>query len=374
MSQQMSQQPKKSPKTIYNFSAGPAMLPPTVMQAVRDEWLDWQNLGVSVVEVSHRSPEYAALMTQAEADLRVLLSIPDTYHVLWLGGAARMQFASIPLNFLAHGQQAGYWVTGTWSELALAEAQHLKKAYCIANAQDSGCAQIPPQSEWRFEDNTAYVYYTSNETVHGVRFAEVPKPTKNIPLIADMSSDILSEPFNINDFGLVFAGSQKNIAPPGLTIVIVHQDLLNTALDGPIPTMLDYRIQAAHQSLYATPPTFSCYMAAKMFSWIKAEGGVGVLQQRNHAKAQCLYDLIDASSLYHCPVEKPYRSWMNVRFNLRKPELEPLFLEQAARAGLRALKGHKQVGGVRASLYNAMPMEGVEALTNFMCDFARLQS
>ena len=372
MTQKQKYMLKKKP-IVYNFGAGPAMMPLPVMQQVHDEWFDWEQLGMSIVEVGHRTPQFMALMATAETNLRELLAIPQDYHILFLGGAARTQFATVPLNILSKTQQAGYWVTGLWSELAFAEAKRLRRAYCIANSTKSGYTTIPEPSAWQLQDNTGYVYYTTNETVHGIRFAEVPRVPGSIPLVADMTSSFLSEPLNIEDFGLIFAGAQKNIAPAGLTIVIIHKQLLEIVPEAPIPTMLDYRIQVANQSLYATPPTFNCYMAAKMFEWVKAEGGVAALHQRNIQKAARLYNYIDASSFYSCAIDKRYRSLMNVCFKITKPGLEALFVEQAHAAGLRALKGHKQVGGLRASLYNAMPMAGVDALLNFMADFEEAQ-
>ena len=243
----------------------------------------------------------------------------------------------------------------------------------MASAEVSGFTQIPQASEWNLQDKTAYLYYTSNETVNGLRFAEVPKLGSNIPLVADMTSSFLSESLNIDDFGLIFAGAQKNIAPAGLTLVIVRKELLNTVPHPLLPSILDYRIQAANHSLYATPPTFCCYMAAKMFEWIKAQGGVKVLEAHNRQKASRLYDFIDQSSMYYCAVDKPVRSLMNVCFRIRDEHLEDRFVEQARAAGLYALKGHIQVGGLRASIYNAMPMAGVEALLNFMADFEKAE-
>lgn len=368
----------------YNFGAGPATLPESILLDVQAELLNWQGSGMSILEVGHRTPEFIALMDQAEVDLRDLLAIPDNYQVLFLGGAARTQFAMIPMNLIAKGNKAGYLISGIWSKLAFEEACHLKSAYCIASSEQTGFTQTPviPVREgshrqhgnqtslaMTIAENTAYVYYTPNETVNGVRFANPPK-TGDVPLIADMTSCLLSEPLNITDFGLIFAGTQKNISPAGLTIVIIRDDLLEQQQALPIPSMMSYRIQADNKSRYATPPVFNCYFAAKMFQWVKACGGVEALYQINCQKAAKLYQYIDTSSFYQCRVEKHSRSLMNVCFSLEKPALESVFLSGAKAHGLYALQGHRLVGGLRASLYNALPMAGVEALIAFMQQFA----
>lgn len=362
----------KTPK-IYNFGAGPAMMPEPVMQAAHAEWFDWQGQGMSVIEIGHRTPSFMAMLADAETCLRQLLHIPESYHVLFLGGAARTQFAMVPLNLLSQQRSGGYLVTGVWSEMAFEEAKRIKSAYCVASSTAEQYTQVPSPLQWQIQDNTGYVYYTSNETVNGVRFPEVPKFGGHIPLVVDMTSSLLSEPLTISDYGLIFAGAQKNIAPAGMTIVIVRADLLDHLPELPIPTMLDYRVHATQHSLYATPPTFNCYMAYKMFQWLQAEGGLEVIQQKNREKAALLYDYIDTSAFYQCKIEKTCRSIMNVCFSLPTVELETAFVTQAAQAGLYALKGHRLVGGVRASLYNAMPKAGVEALLNFMTDFAKVQ-
>ncbi len=350
---------------IYNFGAGPATLPEPVLLEAQAELLNWQELGVSVLEVGHRTDAFKSLMAQAEADLRELIGIPDNYRVLFLGGAARMQFAMVPMNLLPQGQQAGYLISGLWSSQAFDEACKLGDAYCIASSKST-----PDPVSWTLHENTAYVYYTPNETINGVRFAQVPK-VGNIPLIADMTSCLLSEPVNVGDFGLIFAGAQKNISIAGLTLVIIRNDLLARIPAHVIPTMLDYRIHVAHDSLYATPPIFNCYLAAKMFQWLKMQGGVEAIYKLNCLKAAKLYDYIDQSSFYHCAVEKHARSIMNVCFSLQNSKLEDEFVAQAAQHGLYALKGHRVVGGLRASLYNAMPMAGVKSLIAFMRDFSK---
>lgn len=347
------------------------MLPEPVMQEAHAEWFDWQQQGMSVVEIGHRTPIFMAMLAEAEASLRNLLTIPDHYHVLFLGGAARTQFAMVPMNLLSHQQKGGYLVSGIWSEMAFEEASRLKRAYCIASSATNNFKNAPQPLEWQIQDDTAYVYYTSNETINGVRFPQVPQFGPDLPLVVDMTSSLLSEPLTISEYGLIFAGAQKNIAPAGLTVVIVRSDLLEHVPDLPIPTMLDYRVHAANHSLYATPPSFNCYMAWKMFQWLQEEGGVDVMHRRNQRKAAKLYDYIDASSFYHCAIEPSSRSIMNVCFSLSSPELEAEFVEQSTHAGLYALKGHKRIGGLRASLYNAMPMAGVDALLNFMADFAK---
>ena len=353
----------------YNFGAGPATLPESILLEAQSELLNWQGHGLSILEMGHRTPEFQQLTQDAEADLRELLVIPDNYHVLFLGGAARTQFAMVPMNFLSREQQAGYLLSGSWSTQAFDEARKLKSAYCIASSGADGFRKTPDPLTWQLRENTAYVYYTPNETIHGVRFSGIPN-IGDIPLIADMTSCLLSEPFDISRFGLIFAGAQKNIAPAGLTVVIVRADLLEMINAAPLPTMMDYRVHATHKSLYATPPVFNCYMAAKMFKWIKKQGGVQALAQINRKKAAKLYDYIDASPFYCCPIDSDSRSLMNVCFSLTKPEMEDAFLTQASLHGLYALKGHRFVGGLRASLYNAMPMAGVDALISFMKDFA----
>lgn len=353
----------------YNFGAGPAMLPESVLLEAQAELLNWQGLGLSVMEIGHRTAEFCALMAALEAGLRELIFIPDNYRVLFLGGAARTQFAMIPMNLLSKDQQAGYLVSGVWSGLAYEEACKLSRAYCVASSEDAGFMTIPEPSTWQLQDNTGYLYYTPNETINGVRFSAVPA-VKDMPIIADMTSCLLSEPVNVADFGLIFAGAQKNIAPAGLTIVIIRADLLETVTESPVPTMLDYRTHVNNQSLYATPPSFNCYLALKMFNWIKSQGGVEALYQLNCKKAVALYDYIDQSPFYHCSVQKHARSLVNVCFSIVDLTLEDEFLTRAKQRGLLALKGHRLVGGFRASLYNAMPLLGVESLIAFMDEFS----
>ena len=355
---------------VYNFGAGPATLPETLLRDAQAELLNWQGLGMSILEVGHRTQEFTKLMAQAEENLRELLQISDHYHVLFLGGAARTQFAMIPMNLLAKGQQSGYLVSGVWSQMAYAEACKLSSAVCLGSSESNQYTAIPTFAMPK--QNLAYVYYTTNETVNGIRFAHPPK-THGTPLIADMTSSLLSEPINVDDYGLIFAGAQKNIAPAGLTIVIVKANLLEALNDSPIPTMLDYRTHIQNKSLYATPPAFNCYMAAKMFDWIKQQGGIEALYQTNLQKSAKLYQYIDESSLYQCKIAANSRSIVNVCFSLPTPELEAEFVQRAKENGLCALQGHRLVGGIRASLYNAMPMAGVDALIDFMQKFSKEQ-
>ncbi|KTD70391.1 phosphoserine aminotransferase [Legionella santicrucis] len=358
---------------VYNFGAGPAMLPECILREAQEEFLDWKNLGISVLEIGHRSSEFMALLNHAEQTLRELLTIPKNYQILFLGGAARTQFAMIPMNLLHPNEQAGYIITGIWSHIAFSEAQYLKKAYCIASSEKNSYKNIPSAKDWEINENTAYVYYTANETVNGVQFPYVP-PITEIPLVADMTSSLLSEPLDVSKFGLIFAGAQKNIANAGLTIVIIRDDLLERAPNPPVPTMLHYKTQAEHHSLYATPPVFNCYLADKMFRWIKAQGGVDEMYRLNCQKATKLYQYLDSSEFYSTDIDNDARSIVNVCFSLKNTRLENEFLRLAQLRGLYALKGHRLVGGIRASLYNAMPMAGVDALIEFMSEFAKENS
>lgn len=359
---------------VYNFGAGPAMLPESIVQEAQEELLNWHNLGMSILELGHRTPDFTQLMEHAEHSLRQLLSIPAHYQILFLGGAARTQFAMIPLNLLGPKDEAGYLVTGIWSQMAYAEAQRLKQAYCIASSSATQFTSVPDSNHWDIRSNASYVYYTPNETIHGTRIPFIPK-TAGIPLVADMTSCLLTEPIDVSQYGLIFAGAQKNIANAGLTLVIIREDLLEQSTKHqPIPSMLDYRVQAEHRSLYATPPVFNCYLADKMFDWIKAQGGVEALFKQNCLKAAKLYQYIDKSDFYRGIVAKEDRSLVNICFTLHDTSLEQKFINSAADYGLLALKGHRLVGGLRASLYNAMPMAGVDALIDFMTDFAQEHS
>lgn len=346
------------------------MLPEPVLLEAQRELLNWQGSGMSVMEVGHRSAPFLALMEQLEADLRELIAIPDHYHVLFLGSPARTQFSMVPMNLLDSSHKAGYLTSGLWSTMALEEASKLRQAYCIASSEHGGFLDVPDPFDGTIEDDTAYVYYVPNETVNGVRFNNTPK-IGDIPLVADMTSCLLSEPVNVSDFGLIFAGAQKNISIAGLTIVIIRNDLLTQSVEASLPTMMDYRTHVRHHSLYATPPTFNCYIASKMLTWIKQQGGVDALYDINCKKAAALYQYIDASDFYCSPVKKNARSMVNVCFSIEKKELELDFIARANLQGLFALQGHRTVGGLRASLYNAMPMQAVEALIAFMQAFCK---
>jgi phosphoserine aminotransferase len=354
---------------VFNFAAGPATLPVEVLEQARDEIPDWQGSGMSVMEVSHRSKAFVAVAGQAEADLRELLAVPAGYKVLFVQGGATAQFSAIPLNLSAAGASADYLNTGQWSKKAIAEARRYLGVNVVADEKASNYSTVPDAAALEFDPAAAYVHYTPNETIGGVEFPYVPD-VGDVPLVADMSSTVLSRPLDVGRFGLVYAGAQKNIGPSGITVVIVREDLLGRARPE-TPTILDYKAVADAESMLNTPPTFGWYMAGLVFQWLKRQGGLEVMAERNRAKAAFLYEAIDASAFYANPVDHSCRSWMNVPFTLAKPELEKTFVAEAAQAGLANLEGHRSVGGMRASLYNAMPMEGVQALVSFMADFER---
>lgn len=344
------------------------MLPVPVLERARDELLEWQG-GMSVMEVSHRSKAFIAVARQAEADLRDLLAIPASYKVLFMQGGATAQFSAVPLNLAAADATADYLNTGHWSERTIAEAKRFVRVNVAADEAASRYSTVPAQSSLRLTPGAAYVHYTPNETIHGVEFPYVPD-TAGVPLVADMSSTILSRPLDVARFGLIYAGAQKNIGPAGITVVIVHEGLVGRARAG-TPLVFDYRAVAEAESMQNTPPTFGWYFAGLVFQWLKREGGLAAMAERNRAKAAMLYSAIDNSSFYVNPVDRECRSWMNVPFRLAKPELEPVFLAEAGAAGLANLAGHRAVGGLRASIYNAMPAEGVKALVDFMREFER---
>jgi len=352
----------------FNFSPGPAVLPLPVLEKARDELLDWGGSGMSVMEISHRSKSFVEAAARAEADLRELMSIPPNYRVLFMQGGASAHFSLVPMNLSAPGSTVDYLNTGHWSQRGITEAAR----YCTVHvAGDAGgnYSRVPPQNELRLSGRAAYVHYTPNETISGVEFGYVPE-TNGVPLVADMSSSILSRPVDVTKFGMIYAGAQKNIGPSGLTVVIVREDLLGRAR-ADTPHVFDYRAIADNQSMLNTPPTFAWYMAGLVFKWLKAAGGVAEIGRRNQAKAAMLYAAIDGSPLYKNSVVADARSRMNVTFMLRDPALDAAFLAEAAAAGLQGLKGHRLVGGMRASIYNAMPIEGVEKLCTFMRDFER---
>ncbi len=355
---------------VYNFSAGPAALPEEVLSQARDEMLDWHGAGMSVMEMSHRGKEFMSIAAEAEADLRQLMAIPDNYKVLFLQGGASAQFAMVPLNLIGSTGKADYLRTGSWSKKAIAEGKRYGEVRVTADSeQDGRFTSVPAADALGLNGDAAYVHYTPNETIEGVEFPYVPD-TGDIPLVADMSSTILSRPIDVSRFGIIYAGAQKNIGPAGLTIAIVRDDLIGKALET-TPTMFKYDIHAAAGSMYNTPPTYGWYLAGLVFKWLQGKGGLAGMAEINQRKAKALYDAIDASDFYHNPVDPACRSWMNVPFTLADAELDATFLSQAAEAGLKTLKGHRSVGGMRASIYNAMPEAGVKALIDFMAEFER---
>ncbi|MCC6485154.1 MAG: 3-phosphoserine/phosphohydroxythreonine transaminase [Armatimonadetes bacterium] len=354
-------------KRVFNFSAGPAVLPEPVLKQAAEEMLSWHGSGMSVMEMSHRGKEFIAIAAEAEADLRELLGIPETHKVLFLQGGATVQFAAVPMNLLRGKTRADYINTGQWSKKAISEAKKYCDVNVAATAEDRNFTYVPDRSVWSLSSEAAYVHYTSNETIGGVEFHAVPD-TGGVPLACDMSSDFLSRPLDVSKFGVIYAGAQKNVGPAGLTIVIVREDLLGDPLPS-TPTLLDYKIQADNDSMYNTPPTFAIYVAGLVFKWVKEQGGLSGVEQKNIAKASLLYDFIDSSGLYQSPVAPADRSRMNIPFTLRKEGLDDQFLKEAREHGMVQLKGHRSVGGMRASIYNAMPIEGVQALCGFMKEF-----
>ncbi|HEY8084728.1 MAG TPA: 3-phosphoserine/phosphohydroxythreonine transaminase [Methylophilaceae bacterium] len=353
---------------IYNFSAGPAVLPTEVLKHAQSELLDWRGSGMSVMEMSHRGKQYMSIQAEAEADLRELLNIPANYKVLFLQGGATAQFSNIPINLLRGKKTADYLDTGEWSKKAIAEAEKYCEVNVVASSADKNYSYAPTQDQWKLNPDAAYVHYTSNETIGGVEIFWTPE-TGNVPLVADMSSHILSRPIDVSKFGLIYAGSQKNIGPAGLTIIIVREDLLGEALPG-MPIMCDYKLQADNDSMYNTPPTYAIYMAGLVFKLLKAKGGLVAMEKINIRKADLLYDYLDSTDFYYCPTAKENRSRMNIPFKLKNEALDDEFIKQSTALGLIQLKGHRLLGGMRASIYNAMPEEGVKVLVNFMKDFA----
>ncbi|HEY9198007.1 MAG TPA: 3-phosphoserine/phosphohydroxythreonine transaminase [Gammaproteobacteria bacterium] len=354
---------------VFNFSAGPAVLPEAVLQQARDEMVDWQGSGMSVMEMSHRGKEFMSIAAQAESDLRDIMGIPANYKVLFLQGGASSQFAMIPMNLLRGKQGADYINTGAWSKKAIGEAKKYCSVNVAATAEASNFNSIPAFADWKLSKDAAYLHYTPNETIGGVEFHWVPE-AGDVPLVVDMSSTILSRPIDVSKFGLIYAGAQKNIGPAGLTVVIVREDLIGETIPG-TPTMFDYKIHVDNESMYNTPPTYGWYLAGLVFQWIKQQGGLNKMAEMNKRKADKLYAAIDNSGFYKNPVDPACRSWMNVPFVLANPDLDKAFLSEAKDAGMIALKGHRSVGGMRASIYNAMPEAGVDALIGFMADFQK---
>lgn len=353
----------------YNFSAGPSMLPEEVLLQAKEELMDWRGLGVSIMEISHRSPEFMELTKECEQDFRDLLNISTNYKILFLQGGGRSQFSMVPLNLLGNKKSANYFDTGIWSNLAIKEAQRYCDVNCVASSRDTNYCTIPPKDSWQINDDAAYVYYVDNETVNGVQFPDIPE-VNELPLVSDMSSSILSKPIDENRFGLIFAGAQKNIGISGLTVVIIREDLLGHALTI-TPTMFNYQVHAQENSLYNTSPTFAWYITSLMLKWLKKQGGLSAIAKINARKSQKIYSFIDSCDFYQIDVDPRYRSQMNVVFRLNDDSLTTNFISEAKQTGLINLKGHKLVGGLRASLYNAMPEQGVDTLIQFMTDFAK---
>ncbi|HNB63767.1 MAG TPA: 3-phosphoserine/phosphohydroxythreonine transaminase [Rhodocyclaceae bacterium] len=356
---------------IYNFSAGPAALPTPVLEQVREELLDWHGAGMGIMEMSHRGKDFMSVIAAAEADLRALMGIPDGYKVLFLQGGATQMFAQIPMNLLA-GRSADYVVTGAWSKKAWKEAPHIGPVRLAGTTEADGrFTRLPAADELSFDPDAAYVHLCTNETIHGVEMFDLPATPAGVPLVADMSSHILSRPMDVSRYGLIYAGAQKNIGPAGLVLVIVRDDLLGRA-SAATPSVMNFATMAEHGSMLNTPPTFGIYLAGLIFKDLLRQGGLAAVEAANRAKAERLYDAIDGSGgFYRNPVDRPCRSLMNVPFTLADPALEADFLAEAAARRLAGLKGHKSVGGMRASIYNAMTLDGVEALVDLMQDFAR---
>ncbi len=352
---------------IFNFSAGPAALPEEVLSRAADEMLDWHGSGMCVMEMSHRGKEFISIAAEAEKDLRELLAVPSNYKVLFLQGGATLQFAQIPMNLMAGKGKADYVVTGEWSKKAVKEAQAYGDIHIAASAEDKAFTYAP--MDWNLRPEAAYVHYCSNETIGGVEYHAIPE-AKGLTLVADASSHILSRPLEVSKFGLIYAGAQKNIGPAGLTIVIVRDDLIGKAAKG-TPSVMDYKQQALADSMLNTPATYAMYIAGLVFKWIKTQGGLAEMERRNVAKAKLLYDFIDAGAFYRNPVAKADRSRMNVPFTLADAKLDDAFLKGAEARGMVQLKGHRSVGGMRASIYNAMPIEGVRALVEYMKEFEK---
>ena len=352
---------------VFNFSAGPAALPETVLRTASAEMLDWHGSGMSVMEMSHRGKEFIAIAAEAEALLRELLAVPSHYKVLFMQGGAIGENAIVPMNMLRGKASADYIDTGEWSKKSIKEAKKYGKVNVAASAADTGYTTIPARSSWQLDPDAAYVHICSNETIGGVEYA-APPDVGSVPLVADMSSSILSRPVDVSKYGLIYGGAQKNIGPAGLTIVIVREDLIGQALPC-TPSAFDYKVVADNESMYNTPPTYAIYIAGLVFHWIKNQGGLVAMEAHNRKKAALLYDYLDATSFYRSPVAPDCRSLMNVPFKLKDEALDAAFLKGAEARGMVQLKGHRSVGGMRASIYNAMPIEGVQALVAYMKEF-----
>ncbi len=354
---------------VYNFSAGPAVLPEEVLQEAAEEMLDYRGCGMSVMEMSHRSKTFETIIDDAEADLRALMNIPDNYRVLFLQGGASQQFAMVPMNLMKN-RVADYIVTGQWAKKAWKEAGLYGNAKAVASSEDRTFSYIPDCSDLPIEEDADYVYICENNTIYGTKFKTLPN-TKGKPLVSDVSSCILSEPVDVSRYGLLFAGAQKNIGPAGVVIVIVREDLISEDVWPGTPTMLRYKTHSDAKSLYNTPPAYGIYICGKVFRWVRERGGLEAMKEYNEKKAKLLYDFLDGSELFSGTVRKEDRSLMNVPFITGNADLDAKFVAEAKRAGLENLKGHRSVGGMRASIYNAMPMEGVEKLVEFMETFEK---
>ena len=352
---------------VYNFSAGPSVLPLEVLEKVQKELLNYDGSGQSVMEMSHRSKEYQKIIDEAEANLRELMRIPDNYKVLFVQGGGTLQFAMVPMNLLRNSKKADYVITGTWAKKAYKEAGKFGDIRVIASSEEDKFTWVPKITEADIRPDADYAYIVTNNTIYGTRFNDIPE-TGEIPLVADMSSNILSEEIDVSKFGLIWAGAQKNVAPAGVSIVIIREDLLGYA-GAEVPTYLDYKIHADNGSMYNTPPTFTIYVAGEVFKYLKSIGGIAEMERRNKEKAAILYDCIDSSELFSCPVAKEDRSIMNVVFMTGDAELDKKFIAEAREKGMINLAGHRSLGGMRASIYNAMPKDGVEALVAFMKEF-----
>jgi len=352
----------------WNFCAGPAALPQEVLEQAQAEILDWRGKGLSVMEMSHRGADFVSIAEEAERDLRDLLAIPANYRVMFLQGGATTQFAMIPMNLLRGRKKADYLNTGMWSTKAIQEARKFCDVNVVASSEAQNFTTVPDVASWRCSSDAAYLHLCPNETIHGVEFEFVPEV--GMPVVADLSSTILSRPIDVSKYGLIYAGAQKNIGPAGIVVVIVREDLIGEVIPG-TPTMLDYKVQAENGSMYNTPPTYAWYLSGLVFKWLKKQGGLAKIGEINQRKASHLYHYIDGSGFYANPVDPRYRSWMNVPFTLENVGLEKPFLKEAADAGLLNLAGHRVVGGMRASIYNAVPEAAVEALIAFMKDFAK---
>lgn len=353
-------------KQVFNFSAGPAVLPKAVLERAQVEMLDWHGSGMSVMEMSHRGKEFTHILEKTEADFRHLMGVPSHYKVLFLQGGAIAENAVIPMNLLAD-KSADYVVTGVWSKRSVEDAKAYGRIDVAASSEAEGFTHVPDFASWKLNKDAAYVHYCTNETINGVEFVEVPD-TQGVPIVADMSSHILSRTIDVSQYGVIYGGAQKNIGPAGLCLVVVREDLLDRA-SSITPAVFNWKMQAQNQSMINTPPTYSIYIAGLVFEWLLMQGGVAAIEQKNIAKAKLLYDYLDQSDFYYNPIQANYRSRMNIPFRLREEQLNEAFLQGAETHGLLQLKGHRMVGGMRASIYNAMPIEGVQALVSYMETF-----